>query len=200
MSSEGEAGRGDPVSTDSVGITYVRSEHSSGNKAARVLWNLAYLLLYRPSPRPLHAWRCFLLRLFGAKVAAGAHPYPSAKIWAPWNLELGRDSSLGDLVDCYCVARVTIGDNVTVSQYAFLCAATHDYEDPSMPLVAAPITVRSGAWICAGSFIAPGVTIGEGAVVGAKAVVTRDVAPWDVVAGNPARLVKKRVLRTPPAP
>ena len=98
------------------------------------------------------------------------------------------------------MARVTIGDNVTVSQYAFLCAATHDYEDPSMPLVTAPITVRSGAWICAGSFIAPGVTIGEGAVVGAKAVVTRDIAPWDVVAGNPARLVKKRVLRTPPAP
>lgn len=198
MSSGGQRGGDAPVGR--VGITYVKSEHSLGNKLARVLWHVVYLLLYRPSPRPLHGWRCFLLRLFGAKVARGAHPYPSVRIWAPWNLEIGSDSALGDLVDCYCVARVTIGSNVTVSQYAFLCAATHDYEDPSMPLVTAPIVIRDGAWICAASFIGPGVTIGEGAVVGAKAVVTRDVAPWDVVAGNPARPVKKRVLRNPAAP
>lgn len=95
---------------------------------------------------------------------------------------------------------MTIGNNVTISQYAFLCAATHDYEDATMPLVTAPIVIDNGAWICAASFVGPGVTIGEGAVVGAKAVVTKDVAPWDVVAGNPAKPVKKRVLRSPVAP
>lgn len=181
-----------------AGITYVKSEHSLGNKLARLAWHVVYALLYRPSPRPLHAWRCLLLRLFGAKVGRGAHPYPSAKIWAPWNLEIGSDSSLGDYVDCYCVGRIRIGAGVTVSQYTFLCAATHDYENAQMPLVTAPITVGDGAWLCAGSFVAPGVTVGEGAVVGARAVVTRDVGPWDVVAGNPAKFVKKRVLRSPP--
>ena len=178
-----------------AGISYVKSEHSVRNKLARLAWQVVYTLLYRPSPRPFHAWRCLLLRAFGAKVAKGAHPYPSAKIWAPWNLQIGSDSSLGDHVDCYCVDRITIGSGVTVSQYTFLCAATHDYQSPQMPLATAPIVVKDGAWLCAGSFLAPGVTIGQGAVVGARAVVTRDVGDWNIVAGNPAKFVKKRVLR-----
>jgi putative colanic acid biosynthesis acetyltransferase WcaF len=179
-----------------AGFSYVKSEHPLRNKLARFAWQMVYALLYRPSPRPLHGWRCMLLRMFGAKIARGAHPYPSAKIWAPWNLEIGSDSSLGDYVDCYCVNRIKIGNNVTVSQYVFLCAATHDYQDPSLPLVTAPITVENGAWLCAGAFIAPGVTVGEAAVVGARAVVTRNVGAWDIVAGNPAKFIKKRVLRS----
>ena len=53
------------------------------------------------------------------------------------------------------------------------------------------------AWVCAGAMIGPGVTIGTGAVVGARASVFRDVGAWDVVVGNPARFIKRRVLRRP---
>lgn len=163
-----------------------------GNKLARALWMSVYYVLYWPSPRPFHAWRRFLLRLFGAKVGKGALPYRRAMIWAPWNLAMGERSVLGDGVDCYCVAPIEIGDGAVVSQRAFLCTASHDFDDPGFALVAAPIQVRAQAWVCAEAFVGPGVEIGEGAVVAARAVVTRDLEPWSVVGGNPAKVLRKR--------
>lgn len=164
------------------------------NKLARVAWAVVWTTLYRPSPRPLHGWRRFLLRCFGAKIGANAHPYPASWVWAPWNLEMGDHACLADGVDCYSVAPVRLGRSALVSQRAFLCAATHDYNDPTFPLVAKPITVADGAWVAAEAFVGPGVTVGEGAVVGARACVTRNVEPWAVVAGNPARVIKRRVM------
>jgi putative colanic acid biosynthesis acetyltransferase WcaF len=162
------------------------------NKIGRALWRVVWLLLFRPTPRPLHAWRCLLLRLFGAKLGKAVHPYPSARIWAPWNLEMGDHSCLSENVDCYCVDKILIGPHATVSQYSFLCTASHDYKDPAMPLVTAPITIGERTWIAADVFLAPGVTIGDGAVVTARSSVFSDIASWTVAAGNPAKSVKKR--------
>lgn len=172
--------------------TYGQSPHSYGNKFWRILWQIIWLLLFRPSPRPFHRWRCFLLRAFGATLGQGVHPYPSARIWAPWNLKMGDHSCLGDHTDCYCVGKITIGPGSTISQYSFLCTASHDYDDPSLPLTTAPITIGERVWIAADVFVGPGVTIGNGAVVGARSAIFRDVEPWTVVAGNPARIIKKR--------
>lgn len=165
---------------------------SSSNKLARALWNGVWLLLYRPSPVPLHGWRRFLLRLFGAKIGRGAHPYPSAKIWAPWNLEMGDHSCLSHYVDCYCVDRITLGAHTTVSQYSFLCTASHDYTDPTMPLITAPITLGERVWVTADVFVAPGVTIGDGVVIIARSSVFHDIEPWIVAGGNPAQPIKPR--------
>ncbi len=173
------------------------------NQLGRALWGAVWLLLYRPSPRPLHGWRRLLLRCFGARVGRGAHPYPAARVWAPWNLEMGEHSCLADGVDCYCVARVTLGPHALVSQHSYLCSASHDYTDPAFPLVTAPIVIGARAWVAADAFVGPGVTVGEGAVVGARASVYRDVEPWTVVGGNPARFIKQRVIvgaGAPPGP
>ncbi|HTW74427.1 MAG TPA: hypothetical protein VMD56_05840 [Steroidobacteraceae bacterium] len=151
----------------------------------RAIWQLVWLLLYRPSPRPLHAWRRCLLRMFGADIGSAAHPYARARIWAPWNLRMAEHSCLGDDVDCYSVAPITLGSHATVSQYAFLCTASHDYHDPAMPLIAAPIVIEAEAWVAADVFVGPGVTVGRGAVVGARSTVTTNVLPWTVVAGSP---------------
>ena len=171
-----------------------RTHLSTANKVARGVWNLVWLLLFRPTPRPMHAWRCLLLRLFGAKLGKAVHPYPSARIWAPWNLEMGDHSCLSENVDCYCVERVKIGAHSTVSQYSFLCAASHDYTSLEMPMIAAPITIGEHAWVTADVFVGPGVTIGDGAVVFARSSVFKDVAPWTVVAGSPAKFVKPRTI------
>ncbi len=170
----------------------VRFDLGYRNKAARAIWSIVWLLMFRPSPVPLHGWRRFLLRLFGAKIARTAVIYPSARIWAPWNLSMGEGSCLSHFVDCYCVTQVSLGKHSTVSQYAHLCAASHDYSDQAMPLVVAPIAIEDHAWVTACVFVGPGVRIGEGAVVGAQAGVFRDVAPWSVVGGNPARFIKHR--------
>ena len=170
------------------------SPHSLGNRAARMAWQVVWLVLFRPSPRICHGWRRWLLRAFGARVGRAAVVHPSVKIWAPWNLEMGEYSCLGPYVDCYNVAPVSLGPFCTVSQYSYLCAATHDYTRASMPLVTKPIRLGARSWIAADVFVGPGVTIGEGAVVGARSVVLRDIEPWVVAAGHPARVVGQRTF------
>jgi putative colanic acid biosynthesis acetyltransferase WcaF len=162
----------------------------------RFFWNVVWVLLFRPTPSNcFYGWRLFLLRCFGAKAGKGCVVYPNCKVWAPWNLEMGDFVCLADHVDCYTVAKIIIGNKVAVSQRSFLCTASHDISDVNRPLIYAPICIQKFSWIAAQTFIGPGVTVGEGAVVGACAVVTKDVEPWTVVAGNPAREVKKRVIQ-----
>jgi putative colanic acid biosynthesis acetyltransferase WcaF len=161
---------------------------------ARVLWALA-CPLFRLSPRPLFGWRRALLRLFGARVGRGVHVYPSTVIYMPWNLEIGEDSAIGEWALVYNLGPVRIGSRATVSHRAHLCAGTHDHTDPALSLLRPPIAVGDQAWVCADAYLGPGVSVGEGAVVGARAVVVRDVAPWAIVAGNPARVIGQRVLR-----
>ena len=143
----------------------------------------------------MHAWRRFLLRLFGARVASRARIYASVRIWWPGNLELGERAWLGPRVDCYNQGRIRIGARVTVSQGAHLCASTHDYDDSAFPLVLRPILIADDAWIAADAFVGPGVTIGEGAVLGARGCALRDLDSWTVYSGNPAAAVGTRAFR-----
>ena len=171
------------------------SPHSFLNKLGRVFWAIVWGTVFRWSPRPLFGWRRLLLRLFGSRIGKNARISPSVRIWAPWNLTVGDEAAIAHDVDCYCVAPLVIGSHSTVSQYAFLCTASHNITDPHMRLISSSVTISDQAWVCAGAFIAPGVTIGEGAVAGAMSVVTKNVESWTVVAGNPARVIRKRELR-----
>lgn len=173
-----------------------QASFSLENRLARLLWGIVYALLFRTSPRPLHAWRGFLLRCFGAKLGKGCHVYPKAKIWAPWNLVLADHAGIANDVDCYSVALISLGAKVVVSQGTYLCTGTHDYQDPNFQLYAKPIHIGDNAWLCAETFVSPGITIGEGAVIGARSVVTKDMPAWTVCAGNPCRPIKPRVMRT----
>jgi putative colanic acid biosynthesis acetyltransferase WcaF len=133
-----------------------------------------------------------LLRAFGARIGRAVVVHPSSRIWAPWNLEMGDYSCLGPGVDCYTVSLIRIGSYATVSQYSFLCAASHDIDSPDMKLMTAPIVLDDHVWVAADAFVGPGVTVQEGAVVGARASVFKDVPPWTVVGGNPARALRLR--------
>ena len=99
---------------------------------------------------------------------------------------------LGPGVTCYCMAPISLGAYVVVSQGAHLCAGTHAIDDPNFQLVVRPIEVGARAWIAAEAFVGPGVRIGEGAVLGARAVAMKDLEPWAVYSGNPAARVRTR--------
>lgn len=161
-----------------------------------MLWSVVWGLLARPLPRSVGSgWKRWLLRLFGARIASTAIVYSSARVYYPANLTMEAYSCLASDVDCYNVAPVTIGANSTVSQGAYLCTASHDISDPLNPLITAPIVIEDQAWVAAGAFVGMGVTIGQGAVVGARAALFKSVEPWTVVGGNPAKFIKKRILK-----
>jgi putative colanic acid biosynthesis acetyltransferase WcaF len=171
---------------------YLLPNTASSNRIARALWGISYHLLFRFSPRPFHAWRRMLLRSFGARIGANSHIYPGARIWAPWNLECEDVVAVADDAVIYNPKTVRLGSHCVISQGAYLCGATHDYNDPAFPMTSAPITVGPYAWICARASVSAGVNVGEGAVLGLGSVATRDLAPWSVHAGVPARLIKSR--------
>ena len=171
------------------------AKYSSREQILRVAWAVGRLI-FRSSPRPCFGFRSWLLRLFGARIGNEVHVYPSARVYFPWNLTVGDWSALGEEAVVYNLGKAVIGARVTISQRAHLCGGTHDYTQPDMPLIKSPIVIADQAWICADAFVGPGVSVGEGAVVGARAVVIHDVAPWTVVAGNPARFVKTRTLQS----
>lgn len=175
--------------------TFRRTPHPKANRAARVAWQFAYWLLFRPSPHPLHRWRCAVLRWFGAKVGKRVRIHRTVRIWAPWNLDIGDYCSIGDGVDVYSVGRIEIGAQATVSQGAVLCTATHDYTLLHFPLVVGRITLDPYVWICAEAFVMPDVRIGEGTVVGVRSTVSEDLPAWKVAAGSPCRVLKDRVVR-----
>lgn len=157
----------------------------------RILWGFGKVV-FRLSPRPCFGFRRGLLRCYGAKVGKGVHVYPSALIYYPWNLEIGENSAIGEWALIYNLGVVRIGSRTTISQRVHLCAGTHDYRDPSLPLLKPPIVVGDEAWICADVFVGPGVTVGDRAITAAASVVVRDVAPGTIVGGNPARFLKER--------
>jgi len=165
---------------------------STPNKAARVLWGVVRLTLFRCSPRPAHAWRAFLLRSFGARLGRACHIYPGALVWAPWNLVCGDAVGVGDGAEIYNMAPVHLGDHAVISQGAYLCTATHDMNDPAFPLRAAPITVGRRGWVAARAVVMPGVTVGEGAVLGLGSLAAGSLEPWTVYAGVPARAFGNR--------
>jgi putative colanic acid biosynthesis acetyltransferase WcaF len=170
------------------------SPWSTRAQVGRTLWSFAWATLFRLSPRPLYRWRNWLLRRFGAKIHATARIRPSVTIEIPWKLSIGANSSVGDHAILYCLALVTIGDRVTVSQYAHLCAGTHDHTQRSMPLVPRPIVLEDDVWIAADVFVGPGATVGAGTIVGARSGVFKDLPAWKVCLGTPARPVADRVL------
>lgn len=172
---------------------YTRPAFSLANRARRAVWNLCWLLLYRPSPRPLHAWRAFLLRAFGAQLGPDCHFYPGSRVWAPWNLLCADHVAAGDGAEIYNPSPIEISSHVILSQDCYLCGATHDYDDPSFPLQSYRMRLGAYAWICARAMVAPGVEVGEGAVLGLGSVAIRDLKPWTVYSGHPAQPLRERI-------
>ena len=180
------------ISADTAADPYLRPAFSFRDRLRRLNWNICWTVFYRTSPRPLHSWRSLLLRLFGATMGTNCHFYPRSRVWAPWNLICADQVTAGDGAEIYNPAPVTLGSHAILSQDAYVCTATHDYDDPAFPLIAYAMNIGAYAWVCARASVAPGVNMGEGAVLGLGSVATRSLDAWTVYAGVPAVKVKER--------
>jgi len=171
---------------------YLGPSKSLRNRAGRFLWGVAWQLLVRPTPRPMHRWRALVLRAFGARLGPNCRIYAGARIWAPWNLVCEDAVAVADGAVLYNAAPMHLGSHAIVSQDAYLCGSTHDYDDPAFPMIDKPITLGRYAWIASRAVVGPGVQVGDGAVLGLCSLATRDLQPWTVYAGMPARPIKAR--------
>ncbi len=162
-------------------------------------WQLAWffvgLPLLRCSVLPSSTFRVSLLRIFGAKVGDGVVIKPGVRVKYPWRLAIGNDCWLGE--DCWIdnLAAVEIGNNVCVSQSAYLCTGNHDWTDPAFGLMARSIVLRDGSWVGAKALITPGRMLGEGAIASAGSVVTGDIPAFEIHTGNPAAFVRRRHIK-----
>jgi putative colanic acid biosynthesis acetyltransferase WcaF len=167
------------IPAEAAADPYLRPAFAANDRAKRLVWGLCWALLYRTSPRPMHAWRSFLLRSFGAKMGPDCHFYPASKVWAPWNLECAGPGDGWRMAQRFTTRlRCVFGSHAIVSQGAFVCGATHDYDDPRFPLLAYAMSFGAYSWVCARACVSPGVNVGEGR--GAGAGVSGDARPGAV--------------------
>lgn len=165
-------------------------------KFRECLWLFVSLFLFRLCPLGLSSLKRTILRAFGAKIGRGVVIKPQVKITFPWKLEVGDFVWLGEECWLLNLERIVIGNNVCISQRAFLCTGNHNYRLPSFDLIVKPIVIEEGAWLGAGCWVGPGVKIGSHAVLAAGSVMSKDVEPWGIYQGNPAVFLKQRTLET----
>lgn len=171
---------------------YVDPVFSVSNKVQRLFWQIIWALCCSWVPNPFFFWRAFIIRLFGGKIGKDVRIYPSCKIWAPWLLKMDDNSCLGPGVEVYNPGGCSIGKFAIISQNSYLCGATHDFNSPDFTYLKTEIIIEAYVWICSRSIVLPGVRCAEGSVLGAGAIASKNLMPWSVYAGNPAKLIKSR--------
>jgi acetyltransferase-like isoleucine patch superfamily enzyme len=132
--------------------------------------------------------------LYGMKIGESSI-HMGVVVFSPWRIHIGNNSIIH--FDCLLDGRggICIGDNADVSFGVKIFTEQHDVNSDEYATLAKSVRIGCHAVIGAYSIILPGVNIGEGAVVGAGSVVTRDVAPFTVVGGSPAKEIKKRICK-----
>lgn len=154
-----------------------------GGLPGRVGW-LARGLAYRPFLKKA-GWPV----LFGERI----------KITEPWNMEVGAWSGIGHNGRANATGGITLGRWAAVTHGCVLNTISHVYDDPeanfrTQGIEVAPIVIEDEAWLGNGTYVMPGVTIGTRAIVAANSVVTKDVPPYAIVGGNPAKPIRRRRL------
>jgi putative colanic acid biosynthesis acetyltransferase WcaF len=162
------------------------------DRARGFWWSIVRASLFRWSLPSATGWRNMLLRVFGAKIAQDATVAASAHIDHPWNLTMECGVVVCDHAIINCMGAVTIGEGTRISQYAHVCAGTHEYQRPDMRIQPRPITLGRDVWIAADAFVGPGVNVGEGAMLAARSAAFHDLPGGMICLGEPARVVKPR--------
>ena len=188
----------DDAATDPAQSVSLVQGSTARERMLETLWDLVGQPLMRITFHNWYRLRRRLLTLFGATIHPTARVRPSARISYPWRLTIGAHSAVGDHAILFCLGPITIGDRCTISQYAHLCAGTHDYTTRAMTLITKPIVIEDDAWIAADVFVGPGVRIGRDSLVGARSTVFHSLPPGMICGGDNARPIRPREIRWPP--
>ena len=164
------------------------------SRARELIWLFVNLVVFRLCPLSLSPLKRVVLRAFGAKVGRNVTIKPQVKITFPWKLTIGDHVWLGEGCWLLNLERITIGNNVCISQRAFLCTGSHNHQLPTFDLIVKPITLEDGCWIGASAWVGPGVKVGNHAVLAAGSIATKDLEPFGIYRGNPAAFLRQRII------
>ena len=165
-----------------------------GNLILRILWYFFSLIFFKSSWLPFTFIKVFILRIFGAKIGKSVVIKPSVNIKYPWKLSLANHVWIGENVWIDNIDNVVIGNNVCISQGAFLLCGNHNYKKDSFDLITKPIIVEDGVWIGAKSTVLPGVTAKSHSILSAGSVTSKNLEPYSIYRGNPAEKVSIRTI------
>ncbi len=170
----------------------------ASQKIKNIIWGIINSTLFRFTPPYLtffRKYRAFLLKLFGAKIDWSVSVHPKAKIEYPWNLSMGKMSSLGERSWIYAMAPISIGEMTCIGKETYLITGSHNISSNNFELITRPINIGDCCWLTTGVTVLQGCSIGDYCVIAANSTVTKDVEPWSVVGGNPAKFIKTRVIK-----
>ena len=173
---------------------YNNKDFYPGNLILRILWYLFSLFFFKSSWLPFSFFKVFILTIFGAKIGKSVVIKPSVNIKYPWKLSLGNHVWIGENVWIDNLDNVVIGNNVCISQGAFLLCGNHNYKKDSFDLITKPIIVEDGVWIGAKSTVLPGVTAKSHSILSAGSVTSKNLEPYSIYRGNPAEKVSIRTI------
>ena len=175
---------------------YNNSWYQPGGRFKIILWYFINALFFINPLNPISSIKVLLLRLFGAKVGAGVHIKPNVSIKYPWLLEIGNNVWIGEQVWIDNLAKITIEDNVCISQGALLLCGNHNYKKTTFDLTVGEIVLEEGAWVGAKAVVCPGVTLNSHAILAVNSVATSDLDAYGIYQGNPAQKVRKRKIES----
>ncbi len=171
---------------------YDNSWYNPGSYFKQIAWYLAgrlFINTYMPYPM---RFKVLVLRLFGARIGEKVTIKPKVNIKYPWFLAVGAQTWIGEKVWIDNLTTVTLGTNACLSQGSFILTGNHDYTSAKFDLITKPVIIGNGAWIGASAIVCPGLTVGSHAVLAVDSVATKDLEPYGVYQGNPAKFIKTR--------
>jgi len=160
----------------------------------RALWLYANAVFCQNPLNTSTRFTSALLRMFGAKIGRNCNIKPSVKFKSPWLIEVGDNTWIGEYAWLDSVSLIRIGANVCISQGVLLCAGGHDMTDPLFGMIEGPIIIEDGVWVGARATILPGAHLATHSIITAGSVFSGSTEPYGIYSGNPARLIRRRVL------
>lgn len=154
---------------------------------------LKFLILELTGHIPSHIIRCSIYKIFGMKIGKNSHIYGNAEIRAPYQIKIGQNSIIGHNAILDGRGGLEIGNNVNISTGVWIWTMEHDMNDSNFSQTSDRVVIEDFSWVSSRTIILPGVKIGYGAVVCAGAVVTKNVEPYSIVAGVPAKKIGERI-------
>lgn len=178
-------------------LTWEQALNKIGARFESYSLDFGLMFLHLVTWIPSHTIRNFIWRVFGLKLGKNSTLHTGVRVFDPRNIRVGEGTIVGYATFIDGRDRVEIGNHVDIASEAMIYSSEHDINAPDFSAILAPVKIGDYVFIGPRAIVLAGVTIGDGAVIGAGAVVTKDVDPFSVVGGVPARLIAERRLKNP---